>query len=105
MRPTAFVIVVVAALMVAVPAVALIGGERPDRYGWHMFAASKPLPQVVAVTPSGRVDVSLSELFARPRPEIDLYAVVPPAVCDRHADATTVVMTSRDGRRKETTAC
>ena len=104
-RPAALVLVFAVGLMVAVPAVALVDDQRPARYGWQMFAARNPLPRVEMVTPSGRERVDPRELFARARPEIDHFAVLPAAVCRLRPEATAVVVISPDGKRRERTSC
>jgi hypothetical protein len=63
-------------VQIAIPAVALFGA-RPSRFGWHMYSALPPVPEVTVVRVDGVTEiVDLGSLFVVPRAEIDYPAAL-----------------------------
>ena len=87
-----FLAVLVAAFLivqVAVPVVALFG-QRPARFGWHMYSALPPLPEVSIVHADGTEEpVDIGALFGVQRAEIDYADAVRRRLCET-SDATEI---------------
>jgi hypothetical protein len=68
-------------VQIAIPAVALFGA-RPSRFGWHMYSALPPVPEVTVVKVDGATEiVDLGTLFVVPRAEIDYQAALRRRLC------------------------
>lgn len=93
----AFVIAFVV-VQLAMPAMALLG-DRPTRFGWQMFTAYAPPPEVSVMSTDGELrPVDLDELLALPRPEADLISAIVTALCDD--PDTGAVLVERDGETR-----
>ena len=66
------------AVQIAVPTLALFG-ERPGRFGWHMFSETRTRADFVIVETSGTERAAeLSDYLGDPRSGIDREPVLPP---------------------------
>ncbi|HET6379431.1 MAG TPA: hypothetical protein VFH63_00135 [candidate division Zixibacteria bacterium] len=78
-------------VQVGVPVVALFG-PRPARFGWHMYSALPPLPEVSIVHADGTEEpVDLGTFFAVQRAEIDYADAVRRRLCET-SDATEILI-------------
>lgn len=85
------VIGVVAAQLV-IPVYALVHTEhRPGRFGWHMYAALKQMPELEVVSATGTRRLRLPAILEVGwRPEIDYERRLPEYLCRRFPDAEAV---------------
>lgn len=91
-------------VQVAVPGIALFG-PRPARFGWHMYSALPPVPQVWLVHADGtEEEVDLSRLFVVQRAEIDYADAVRSRLC-RLAGAAEIRMRRASGDETESIRC
>lgn len=82
-RVRAALFVVIAAIMVALPAVRMLD-DGPSRFGWQMFAVSTPVPAFTVVTDDGEVvSIDVEAYTAFVRSDISLVEVLPNHLC-RH---------------------
>jgi len=66
---------------------------RPARFGWHMFAARKPRPDVSIVLESG--ERRKIQPITRYRTEVTYRTKVGPYVCGRYEHAEVVLFRSQ----------
>lgn len=63
---------------------------RPARFGWQMYAGVSQPANFLAVYADGERPIDLSEYLVRTRGDVQTGTVIPPAVCQRHADVLAV---------------
>lgn len=100
--------VVVAAVIVlqaAVPTVALIWPEKPNRLGWQMYSGigtGADEDFSIVGQDGAEIEVDWGEVRAKPRrPELDWTRHLPEAICDQ-SDAIQVTVTN-SGRTRTVT--
>jgi len=99
-RALGLIAVVFLALQIAVPATALFA-PRPQRFGWHMYSALPPVPDVSVVGADGTEDrVELEALFVVPRAEIDYATALRDRLCGV-THAVAIRHRSADGEVEE----
>ena len=88
-------ITVAIALMVLIPITAL-GEPRPSHFGWHMYAASVPAPEIAVLTSYGKkIFVPFSEVVAQYRPEVDYDDALARFVCSNTLNADVVFLSRK----------
>ena len=98
------VLVAVVAVQVAIPAVAATL-PLPARFGWQMYSGLGEVPDIAILTLDDGTTrgVSVDEVLANGRPEIDWGAYLPPYYCGLYPHATSVTL--KAGTHRETHEC
>jgi hypothetical protein len=91
------IVVVVVALQVGIPAMALLREDRPSPLGWQMYAWPSPPLEVLVLDADGDpLDRETSDYIGRYRLEVPYHQHLPAHVCEVEPEAHTVVL--RGGR-------
>jgi hypothetical protein len=100
------VVIVIVALQVGIPSIALLREERPSRLGWQMFAASSPPPEVIVLADDGDpLDRTAPDYIARYRPDVPYHRHLPPHICEVEPRAHSVVIVDGRTGREVTHRC
>ena len=82
------VLAVIVAAQIAVPTIAALQ-PPPTRLGWQMYSGVGDLPSISLTRADGSgLGVSLHDVIAKGRPELDWNTYLPPYLCAQHPDAT-----------------
>jgi hypothetical protein len=84
---------VVAGVVVAlflVPAVILLAGPKPSRFGFQMYSGYGVVSAIWEDRSGARHEVELTEHVANDRAEVDWTATLPEQLCPRFPDAVEV---------------
>jgi hypothetical protein len=93
-RFVAVVIVLILALQVGIPLVAMTAPDKPARFGWHMYAYVRPAPEIALMDAQGReTRANPFSVIARYRPELPYERALPPYLCARHPGTVGVRLT------------
>jgi hypothetical protein len=99
----AVAVLLVLFLQFAVPLVALVLPDKPNRLGWQMYSGVYAGDVVVTDGRGAPLDVRWSEVVARSlRPELDWTQRLPEHLC-AHFDEPTITVTV--GERSRTVTC
>ena len=87
-------VIAISMIQLLIPLFVLLTTEEPPgRFGWQMFAASKPPPTVTVVYDDGeRSTLSASQWIGRYRPEVSYERYLPGYVCAHEPDVSLVIV-------------
>lgn len=85
----ATIIVLFIVVQLAIP-IALLSGERGQRFGWQMYSIARVPPEFVVTTPEGEIVIDVNDYVPTRRAEIDLAVHLPPHLCEVIPGAETV---------------
>ena len=92
-RLVAFAFAVIVAFQLLVPLSVLVFGERPSRFGWHMYSAGVSVPEVAVVLQSGEeIEFALGDFAADVRQDVDYREHAPGLLCETVENAREVLI-------------
>lgn len=101
----AIVVCAAVALMVLGPLQA-VGGESPQRFGWHMYTRYVSMPEAEVTTADGaKEQVPLEQVVSGGRIEIDYFAPTAEFLCRTRDDVVSVRLWNETPAREEVFAC
>jgi hypothetical protein len=86
---TTLVIVIFVAIQFGIPVSRLLS-QSGGRFGWQMYSAAGPVPQMAVVLEDGVIEVEIRDYLAGPRNELDLVRHLPSHLCSVIDDAVRV---------------